>query len=109
MKYAATKKIPNTTTAVTTAIIAAFVLAGQAAAQQQTSAVGRYQLVAGSIGSGENQHPTVIKIDTATGETWELIVVQLPGKSPRGTLDGWAKLPNDIVTDYKKMLDALKP
>lgn len=110
MKYATAKNTASTTSQVIAGIITLLISVSQAAAQSPTPVgVGRYQLVSGTIGEDGNQHPTIIKIDTITGQTWELIVAELPGKSPHGTIDGWAKLPDDIALDYKKLLDAATP
>jgi hypothetical protein len=74
--------------------------------------VGRYQLVAGSYGSSaETQRTGIIKIDTVTGDTWELVVSYFPVKgsnNTKGQIDvvGWAPVASNIADQIQKLRSA---
>ena len=71
--------------------------------------VGRYQLVSGTYGSSsETRRNGVIKIDSVTGETWELVVTYFPvtgSNNSKGRVDviGWSKISPDLAEEVTKL------
>lgn len=66
----------------------------------QGNTAGRFAL---ATVKGEREE-TLYRIDTATGETWQLGAFVLPGGA---TLTGWVPVVEDGVEQYAKLKDAL--
>lgn len=70
---------------------------------------GRFQLLAGNYGIDEMHRATIIKIDTATGETWELVVSPTYIKGAGGTkghidVTGWVPIPANLAAEVQRLL-----
>lgn len=98
--------------AMKTFICLSIVILFQFASAYGDDPVGRYQLVAGSYGaSAETRRTGIIKIDTVTGETWELVVSYFPVKgsnNTKGPIDvvGWTPIASDITDQIQKLRSA---
>lgn len=67
--------------------------------------VGRFQLFSGSIERMERPMPVVLKIDTQTGETWQLL--EVPANIGSGTsqtfVTAWTPVSADLITQLRKL------
>lgn len=70
------------------------------------SDVGRFQVIV----TGQ-PHPMVMKLDTATGETWEYQSVSVDNKhlGKKLTAHGWASIPQSLGLDIEKTANLGKP
>lgn len=69
---------------------------------------GRFQIVAGEIEGAKGRQRVVIKIDTATGQTWTLISIPVSASAKyAGEVTGWVPLQEDAATEWRKLQDAL--
>jgi hypothetical protein len=59
---------------------------------------GRYQLLNGQISTPPNFKPSpiILRIDTATGKTWELMSIPVD-KNGNSSVMGWVEVSEDVV------------
>jgi hypothetical protein len=62
-----------------------------------------FQLFSGSIqGQDSRPVPIVLKINTQTGQTWQLLEVPVPGMEGHVTMTGWTSVSEDLLNQMQK-------
>jgi hypothetical protein len=78
------------------------------AARAHAGDSGSFQLCAGTIQQGERPLPVVLKINTQTGETWQLRSAPFqPAGGSISYIIAWAPVREDLVREMQKLQSAL--
>ena len=69
------------------------------------SAPGRFQIISGTILSDARAKPLIVKIDTTTGDTWELVETSITIKGAGGPsyVTGWNRINDDFGATIIKL------
>jgi hypothetical protein len=66
---------------------------------------GPFQLFSGTIWRNERPMPVVLKINTQTGQTWQLLdaPTKVEGAEQSGYVTGWTPVPEDLLNELLKL------
>jgi hypothetical protein len=66
---------------------------------------GPFQLFSGTIWRNERPMPVVLKINTQTGQTWQLLDVptKVEGVEQQSYMTGWTPVVEDVLTELLKL------